>query len=127
MTKDQLSGLFLNAHIRNLIDERDGLVLKSADHLLASNDKNLTNFSRPLPTPAASGTSTPAQVDATEASLRAKLYEARKQVDAAQKALDDYKSSSSDAEVGDEDGGVSLRHGVSSRELSGEMGGDTSS
>lgn len=66
--------------------------------------------------------------DATAEALQASLEQARKMVEAAQKALDTYVSIHSDAigsrALSGEMGG-DTRRGVTSRELSGEMGGDT--
>lgn len=67
--------------------------------------------------------------DLTEEALKSALDQARKMVDAAQKALDTYKSlhgrSSVDDLAGTGDKGAVRQNGVGSRELSGEMGGDT--
>jgi hypothetical protein len=57
--------------------------------------------------------------DATAEALQASLEQARKMVDVAQKALDTYIS------IHAENGNAGRQHGISSRELSGEMGGDT--
>ena len=78
--------------------------------------------------------------DATAEALQASLEQARKMVEAAQKALDTYISIHSDGigpgnRQGSQNGagsrelrgemGGDTRRGVTSRELSGEMGGDT--
>lgn len=88
----------LNAHIRALLAERDN---KSA-------------------------------TDDTESALRAALEQAKKTVDAAQRALDTYKSlhsangaSNGAAAVNGKENGDEKRRGVTNREMSGEMGGDT--
>ena len=61
--------------------------------------------------------------DVTAEALQASLEQARRMVEAAQKALDTYISIHSDG-IGP--GNVQGRqNGVGSRELSGEMGGDT--
>lgn len=66
--------------------------------------------------------------DATEEALKTALEQARKVVDAAQKALDTYKSihgRSSDSLLSALAKGSVRMYGIGSRELSGEMGGDT--
>lgn len=107
MKRDQLEGNWLNAHIRALLD--------------------------------GAGDSESEPKDATEDALQATLTQARKMLDAAQRALDIYKSGREEAigqnglallEAGEgreANGGIhgGKRRGVTSRELSGEMGGDT--
>lgn len=115
MSREQLSGNWLNAHIRSLLEERDNSLTTSAP-----STAQITNSSDPK--------------DATEAALQLALKQAKKMVSAAQHALNIYQSlhgTSNGAEKleinGGENGGVNggKRRGVTSRELSGEMGGDT--
>lgn len=103
MTTEQLKGMWLNTHIRELLEERD------------TEGENATAN--------ASG-----KKDATEEALRANLEMARKMIIAAEKALHTYYNSRHDAhaENGIHSGAeVGVRRGVTSREMSGEMGGDT--
>ncbi|KUJ13157.1 putative galactose-proton symport [Mollisia scopiformis] len=127
MAQEQLQGNWLNAHIRALLDERDGVVVSSNVENLAQNGNANGGFEE--------------MKDATEQALQIALTQAKKVVDAAQRALDVYKSlygreeatgqnGSAAQEVGagyQVDGGINggKRRGVTSRELSGEMGGDT--
>jgi hypothetical protein len=128
MSSTQLEGMWLNAHIRSLLEE------------CSSSSSSVTS------TPE-SGISTPSSTDATEQVLREKLLLARKMVSAAQKALDTYTSLhgkgdagagtsghigkvrengvGSRALSGEMGGDTEIRRGVTSREMSGEMGGDT--
>jgi hypothetical protein len=110
MSPAQLEGMWLNAHIRSLLE----------------------SHSSPSSTPSPSSntpisTSIPSSTDATEQALRENLLLARKMVTAAQKALDTYKSLHGKEDAGAIDGndGEVRENGVGSRELSGEMGGDT--
>lgn len=126
MKKEQLEGVWLNAHIRSLLEERDGI---PSDPALQPNPGSVSG----------NGTEKEevencvegkAEKDATEEALQSALDQARKMVDAAQKALDIYKSlhgrSSIDDLAGAGGKGATRQNGVGSRELSGEMGGDTS-
>jgi len=119
MKSSQLEGRFLNAHIRELLEERDNFSKAALDgESLAGNAKAAT----------ASTNGHIHTKDATAEALKASLEQACKTVEAAQKALDTYISIHSDGigsiELGGEMGG-DTRCGVTSRELSGEMGGDT--
>ncbi len=131
----QLQGLWLNKHIEELLEEQ---------HSTKTNGSNTSNG-----TQNSSGTKsmlksfgTPRK-DVTLDALVANLELARKTVDAAQKALDTYRSIHVDAEplnpqnayttecfddYGMDTGpqvGAIRENGIGSRELSGEMGGDT--
>jgi hypothetical protein len=118
MGKGELEGVWLNAHIRGLLEERDGTK--------QTNGKGQ---------------------DATEAALVVSLKQAEKVVEAAKHALSTYVSNHGkevqngeakengvgnrelSGEMGGDikDNGVGgKRRGVTSREMSGEMGGDTS-
>jgi len=105
MKSSQLEGMWLNVHIRELLEERG-----NSSTVDAGDWEVLKEMNGKGPVPG-NGT---ASKDPTEEALKASLEQARKMVDAAQKALDTYKSIHSGRE-----------NGVSSRELSGEMGGDT--
>ncbi len=99
MAPAQLDGLWLNRHIRELLEEKNapkkalnGTANGNGNHAAATNDQ-------------------------TVLALRNALSHAEKVVDAARLALVSYYDATS------ADGG--RRRGPTSRELSGEMGGDT--
>ncbi len=125
MKPEQLEGVWLNAHIRALLEERDAV---PSENRVAAVSGNGT-----MPNEAISligkGLDDVRTKDATEEALMSALDQARKMVDAAQKALDTYKSihgRSSVDDLGSTRGKRANRqNGVGSRELSGEMGGDT--
>ena len=110
MSPAQLEGMWLNAHIRSLLESH-------------SSPSSTPSLSSSTPT----STSIPSSTDATEQALRENLLPARKMVTAAQKALDTNKSlhGGESGVNGDSMNGKGREHGVGSRELSGEMGGDT--
>jgi hypothetical protein len=110
MSPAQLEGMWLNAHIRSLLESH-------------SSPSSTPSLSSNTPT----STSNPSSTDATEQALHENLLLARKMVTAAQKALDTYKSLHGKEDAGPIDGndGEVRENGVGSRELSGEMGGDT--
>ena len=125
MTPAQLEGRWLNTHIQSLLEERTKL--RSAPHF-----NELTKSAAPeLPDNEISNSHSEVDQDPTEAALLFSLTQARKMVDAAQKALDIYISIHSDREKGvgsrelSGEMGGDTRRGITSRELSGEMGGDT--
>jgi hypothetical protein len=145
MSAEQLEGMWLNAHIRELLEERNGdsEEIESggpgawSEHGKAGGGGDIVN---PLLLVSRNGTVEAGAVtgkegaeggvikDATEAALRASLEQARKMVEAAQKALHTYKSihGFSGPNKRKDGKGASVReNGVGSRELSGEMGGDT--
>ncbi|KAK4228010.1 hypothetical protein QBC38DRAFT_171095 [Podospora fimiseda] len=93
MTSSQLEGLWLNGHIRELLQEREK---KIAAKLNGVNGYHKT------------------EEDATTIALKNALSQAEKMVEAARLALTTY-----------EGGKERQRRGPTSRELSGEMGGDT--
>lgn len=109
MTRDQLAGTWINGHIRQLLEERDS----------SSNNNDNDNDSDP-----------------TARALRDALRHAEQVVDAARTALLSYAAvaaatasqSQHNSGVGPPTNGVgkaATRRGPTSRELSGEMGGDT--
>jgi hypothetical protein len=102
--------MWLNAHIRSLLEEHS-----PSSTSVSSTTGNGTPVSTPIST------------DLTEQALRENLLLARKMVTAAQKALDTYKSLHGKEDAGAINGkdGKVRENGVGSRELSGEMGGDT--
>lgn len=133
MEKKDLEGVWLNSHIRGLLDEQDGGV------------KSEKNGKSRVPVQEQKNGSL--QPDATETALLAALKQAEQVVEAAKHALSTYvthhgtKVPNGDArengvgsrELGGETGGDTQhlgrgekRRGVTSREMSGEMGGDTS-
>jgi len=127
MSREQLEGNWLNAHIRNLLGEKE------------DNAKLFEDGEDNGPTLAESGNSDDVKSgvevkDETEEALLAALNQARKMVDAAQRAVDIYKSLHQNGSAGLETAkgqevdsliNSGKRRGVTSRELSGEMGGDT--
>jgi hypothetical protein len=121
MAAEQLDGLWLNGHIRELLEERE-----------SAKEQPIKQNGTPTLTPTAAingnGTSTsngvkthlnPATADQTVLALRDALAHAEKVVEAARLALVSY------VEAIQEPAGAQ-RRGPTSRELSGEMGGDTS-
>lgn len=122
MTPAQLEGRWINAHIRELLEDRENSTKNDSSFITHGNNiaGNPTATNGP-----------PRKEDATEAALFASLTQARKMVEAAQKALDTYVSIHSERENGvgsrelSGEMGGDTRRGVTSRELSGEMGGDT--
>jgi len=118
MTSAQLEGMWLNAHIRALLEERDA-VANPAPLSVSGNGTEKEN----------GGSEAKEEKDETEEALMLTLAQARKMVDAAQKALATYKSihGRTADDMGDVAGkGANRQNGIGSRELSGEMGGDTS-
>jgi len=105
MTADQLAGLWLNGHIRELLEEKEKKKKdeeKSAAGQLNGRDHGV-----------------PKQEDATAVALRNALAQAERMVEAARLALATYVDSLEGGHEGLQ------RRGPTSRELSGEMGGDT--
>ena len=119
MSSQQLEGMWLNAHIRHLLEER-----KSSSGDVSGNG---TVEKVPLGDGASELGESVSGKDETEAALRFSLLQARKMVDAAKRALDTYKSIHGNAnDVVEKDlKGAVRENGVGSRELGGEMGGDT--
>ena len=105
MAPAQLDGLWLNRHIRELLEEKNTPLKKSSAN--GNTNGNGTYAA-----------TTAATNDQTVLALRNALSHAEKVVDAARLALVSYYDATS------ADGG--RRRGPTSRELSGEMGGDTS-
>jgi len=106
MEEEELEGVWLNAHIRGLLEERGGL------------QAGTNGNSAQAPT---NGKIEHEGVDATEAALVASLKQAEKMVEAAKHALSAYVAHyGKDIQTGE-----ARENGVGSRELSGEMGGDT--
>lgn len=131
MTKPQLEGLWLNGHIHELLEERDSR--KSAK---PGNGSALT---------CRSSTKVAPPEDTTAQALKDALKHAEKVVEAARHALQsylgsaarsgggyptgsDYTATSEAAGPGGADANLAAgltRRGATSRELAGEMGGDT--
>ncbi|KAE9375805.1 putative galactose-proton symport [Stipitochalara longipes BDJ] len=124
MKPEQLEGVWLNAHIRVLLEERDAAQLPENGSAASAVSGNVTAI-----TDIQNGIEATRLKDATEEALKSALDQARKMVDAAQKALDTYKSIHGRSSVDDlaVSGvkGANRQNGVGSREMSGEMGGDT--
>jgi hypothetical protein len=133
MSAEQLEGFWLNAHIRALLEERDvgaaqlaksGTMITRVGAVLG-NDTEANGTIKEIEKDIESSK----LKDGTEEALKSSLEQARKMVDAAQKALDTYKSIHGRSSVDDLGStgakGANRQNGVGSRELSGEMGGDT--
>jgi hypothetical protein len=124
MTSAQLEGVWLNAHIRALLEERDAGF--STNRTLLPVSRNSTE--KGIGSDVEIGDGRGEGKDETEEALKLALVQARKMVDAAQKALDTYKSihgGTADDVESVADRGASRQNGVGNREMSGEMGGDT--
>lgn len=120
MTKEQLEGIWLNAHIRELLDEKLTGGKSDAEKIGGAHDK----VARPDQVDEGHGQDGRSETeDATEEALKASLEQAKKMVESAQKALNIYKSLH--GENGKSVSHIAGRNGIGSRELSGEMGGDT--
>ncbi|TPX10559.1 uncharacterized protein E0L32_008445 [Thyridium curvatum] len=119
MTRDQLAGTWINGHIRQLLEERD-----------SSNNNNGTSSGA-----AATAAADNNDSDPTARALRDALRHAEQVVDAARTALLSYAAAAAAASQSQHNSGVgpptngvgkaATRRGPTSRELSGEMGGDT--
>lgn len=142
MTDAQLSGIWLNAHIRELLEEQRGSSPGTAP-ATPTTTSNTNTAANTNGTATANGSTTASSVngdayttteykegelDQTAQSLRDALTHAEKVVEAARNALMSYvgavgavNSKSSAAKVPE----GAQRRGPTSRELSGEMGGDT--
>jgi hypothetical protein len=136
MKTEKMEGMWLNAHIRELLEERDAGAA-SGNGEAATSENGVASL--PLvdvgdERVSENGTGTSVK-DVTEEALKASLVQAMKMVDAAQNALDTYNSIHTrngnvrKHGVGSRqlsgEMGFNTRHGITSRELSGEMGGDT--
>ncbi|KAH7040717.1 uncharacterized protein B0I36DRAFT_379634 [Microdochium trichocladiopsis] len=112
MKPAQLDGLWLNGHIRELLEEQQQQQQQQA---------------QPATTTTTTTTSNGVVVsedDETATALREALSHAEKGADAARRALDAYMAASVSAKSALSSSGAT-RRGPTSRELSGEMGGDT--
>ena len=129
MKPEQLDGMWLNAHIRSLLEERDNVPSTYLSNLTLAPGSTEKEKGLAVSGTKEVGNGTGGESDLTEEALKSALDQARKMVDAAQKALDTYKSlhcrSSVDDLAGTGGKGAVRQYGVGSRELSGEMGGDT--
>ncbi|KAK0705333.1 hypothetical protein B0H67DRAFT_497973 [Lasiosphaeris hirsuta] len=136
MTDTQLRGLWLNGHIRQLLEERKAIRPSyngSGNSFLMVNGTKRT-LGNGVADKKENNSGRPEIIDQTAEALREALKNAEKVVEAAQYALNSYvqgKWLTNGALLG-VDGAAktatasSLRRGPTSRELSGEMGGDTS-
>ncbi|EGO56251.1 hypothetical protein NEUTE1DRAFT_64645 [Neurospora tetrasperma FGSC 2508] len=134
MTDAQLSGAWLNGHIRDLLEEQRGS--SSSSSLNGSNSATYT-----IPEKNSSeknGFHKVGELDQIAQSLRDALTHAEKVVEAARNALMSYVGAVNDAATAANNGAAkkkeeeeeespegARRRGPTSRELSGEMGGDT--
>lgn len=140
MTDAQLSGIWLNGHIRELLEEQRG---RGYDNTILSTSSTSTSLST---TTTANGSTTASSVngdnniekltgfglvgggqelDQTAQSLRDALTHAEKVVEAAKTALTSYIGAVNAKGAGNKVPEGAQRRGPTSRELSGEMGGDT--
>ncbi|KAI1460909.1 hypothetical protein F4805DRAFT_415995 [Annulohypoxylon moriforme] len=131
MTRAQLEGVWLNGHIHELLKEQE-LGGKEPEPENGRSTTTTTTKISSAPAP-----STVSEEDATAQALRDALKHAEKVVEAARIALTSYlESATLRGKIGEGNAngfGVSnatlatglTRRGVTSRELSGEMGGDT--
>ncbi|OTB04180.1 hypothetical protein M426DRAFT_321036 [Hypoxylon sp. CI-4A] len=119
MTKARLEGVWLNGHIHELLEEQEKTRHVGAGLSTESEPENgRSAISSELPTTK----TTSATEDATAQALKDAVKLAEKVVEAARTALQSYL----DTVRVDNDLAAGLtRRGVTSRELSGEMGGDT--
>ena len=111
MTLAQLDGLWLNGHIRSLLEERE-----NGNKKKQTNGTNGTTYGTN-----GNGTTHHPKSDATALALRDALAHAEKAAAAARRALAAYDPY---FDVHGAPPGAQ-RRGPTSRELSGEMGGDT--
>ena len=111
MTSTQLDGLWLNGHIRELLEERENP---------KKNQKTNGHQQNGHTTAAA------ASADQTVLALHDALAHAEKVVDAARLALVSYVEAYGAGPGSARASSGAQRRGPTSRELSGEMGGDTS-
>lgn len=123
MSAAQLEGMWLNVHIRELLEERDAHENKNGVETSTRREEKVVDEKVGVVEDGDSHTK-----DATLDALNSSLAQAKKMVEAAQKALDEYKSlhprlESQDVTINVK--GAVRENGVGSRELSGEMGGDT--
>jgi hypothetical protein len=140
MSATSLQGMFLNKHIREMLIERDGLEVaegvvvgfKDESPSIPNNGvKNGHSNGNGIKHNGNNGAEKKAShaQDETLAVLQLSLMQARKLVDSTQKALDTYKSLHCNGEHDEASSngqkGAVRENGVGSRELSGEMGGDT--
>lgn len=133
MTDAQLSGIWLNAHIRELLEEQRG---SSPGLTTPTSTATSTNGTAATTTANASTTASSVngdayttseykegELDQTAQSLRDALTHAEKVVEAARNALMSYVGAVNAKSAKVPEG--AQRRGPTSRELSGEMGGDT--
>ncbi|KAK3396989.1 hypothetical protein B0T20DRAFT_246626 [Sordaria brevicollis] len=135
MTDAQLSGIWLNAHIRELLEEQRG---SSPGLSIPTSNTASTNGTTTAATTTANASTTASSVngdayttseykegelDQTAQSLRDALTHAEKVVEAARNALMSYVGAVNAKGAKTPEG--AQRRGPTSRELSGEMGGDT--
>ena len=111
MTSQQLEGIWLNAHIRELLEERDAALTDGEN---GGEGVGVSGYNGVK----------------AERALMANCLQASKTLERAQKALDVYRSVHGSGSAGLRNpealgAGVGPR-GVTNREMSGEMGGDTS-
>lgn len=155
MTSEQLKGIWLNAHIRELLEERDAAASSTSTSSPSPSSAQTTNGAAAVTNGKTdnngvvkkNGTAAPENgvVDQTADALRDALKHAEQVVEAAKTALATYLESrtgsssygvavlssveaanGSDVANGEPNSKAGVqRRGVTSRELSGEMGGDT--
>ncbi|SPQ27564.1 4c36e3c8-b16b-44bb-bbbe-9cfadd504ef7 [Thermothielavioides terrestris] len=136
MTRAQLDGMWLNGHIRELLEEREQAAAVAAAAAPAETAPAKQNGSATAAATLTNGAASPHTTktaaaapavpaapadDQTVRALREALSHAEKAVEAARLALASYVAAVKPATVAG-----AQRRGPTSRELSGEMGGDTS-
>ncbi|KAJ4306957.1 hypothetical protein N0V88_000330 [Collariella sp. IMI 366227] len=128
MTPAQLEGLWLNAHIRELLEEREKGTTTSTKKQTNGASNGTTTNGNGVAKPT---TIAPTAENQTITALREALTHAEKVVEAARLALVSYVEALQVAGFGSPSNGKEAasvgaqRRGPTSRELSGEMGGDT--
>ncbi|KAK0706469.1 hypothetical protein B0T26DRAFT_655150 [Lasiosphaeria miniovina] len=118
MTDAQLQGLWLNRHIRQLVAaKKSASAGNKQEEPLHKNGNGICQ--KPAQAPGAVPGETGAETDYVEQALRDALQRAEEDANAARRDLESH-----DAAAGST-GASAPRRGLTSRELGGEMGGDT--
>lgn len=137
MSRENLEGMYLNAHIRDLLDGqfKDATrcshdTAAAEEHCSEDHGGGVQPYASPKQAVGVNGAGGvgggSAGADPTLEALKGSLEQAKKMFESAQKALDTYKSIHGESGAGKGLGnGAGGGCGVTSREMSGEMGGDT--
>jgi hypothetical protein len=105
MKKEQLKGVYLNGHIRDLLEERDAAE-NGANGAVANGNKQ-------------------SEEDNIAKVLRVSVEQVKKALGAAEKALETYETNRNATTSVLNSKAKARENGIGSRALSGEMGGDT--